>query len=321
MSDARSRILARIAAARGAPLPAANAIAAERAALLPDASATQPTFTEQDTLARFEAMATSERLTATVAHLDRMEVVPGAVAAYLADKGLPAEAAVAPVLADLDWGGVRAATAIAPNQAVAVTLAEGGVAETGSLVFRSGAETPMLHNFLGLHHIAVVRKDGIGRYLESVFGADAPALPRILTLVTGTSGTADIEAVNIRGAHGPRYLHILVLDSDPQTGERAKPAASEPVIFDDDDAYHKWLRQHPDGWVLNVRARGGPDHAVLHRATCPTLARSGASTAAGHRKVCCSSPEEVAAAARAEGRPDGTPSKCCSVCSASLAPE
>ncbi|MCB9929838.1 MAG: LUD domain-containing protein [Alphaproteobacteria bacterium] len=88
-----------------------------------------------------------------------------------------------------------------------MTLAEGGVAETGSLVFRSGAETPMLHNFLGLHHIAVVRKDGIGRYLESVFGADAPALPRILTLVTGTSGTADIEAVNIRGARAALSAH------------------------------------------------------------------------------------------------------------------
>ena len=32
-----------------------------------------------------------------------------------------------------------------------------------------------------------------------------------MSLVTGTSGTADIEAVNIRGAHGPRYLHILMV--------------------------------------------------------------------------------------------------------------
>ncbi len=211
MSGARARIMARIAEARGEPLPSAQAIAAERAALVPDASATQPTFTEQDTLTRFEAMATSERLTATVAHIGRLEDVPGAVAAYLTYKGLPAEAAIAPVLADLDWSGIAASTAITPNQPVAVTLAEGGVAETGSLIFRSGPETPMLHNFLGLHHIAVVRKDGIRRYLESVFGPDTPPLPRIMSLVTGTSGTADIEAVNIRGAHGPRYLHILMV--------------------------------------------------------------------------------------------------------------
>lgn len=211
MSEARRRIMARIAEARGAPLPTPEAIGAERAALVPEASATQPTFAEQDTLTRFEAMATSERLTATVAHIGSLADVPGAVAAYLAENGLPAEAAIAPVLADLDWSGVEASTAITPTQPVAVTLAEGGVAETGSLIFRSRPETPMLHNFLGLHHIAVVRKDRIGRYLESVFGPDAPALPRIMTLVTGTSGTADIEAVNIRGAHGPRYLHILLV--------------------------------------------------------------------------------------------------------------
>ena len=211
MSDARSRIFARIASARGQALPSAEAIAAERANLVPDASATQPTFTEQDTLARFEAMATSERLTATVAHIASLQDVPAAVAAYLAAKGLPAEAAIAPVLAGLDWSGVNASTAITPNQPVAVTLAEGGVAETGSLIFRSGPDTPMLHNFLGLHHVAVVRKDSIGRYLDSVFRPDAPALRRIMSLVTGTSGTADIEAVNIRGAHGPRYLHILMV--------------------------------------------------------------------------------------------------------------
>jgi L-lactate dehydrogenase complex protein LldG len=212
MSNARSKIFARIAEARSEPLPSVQAIAAERAALVPDASATQPTFTEQDTLTRFEAMATSERLTATVSHIASLEDVPGAVAAYLADKALPAEAAIAPVLAGLDWSGVNASTAITPNQPVAVTLAEGGIAETGSLIFRSGPDTPMLHNFLGLHHVAVVRKDGINRYLENVFAPDAPALPRIMSLVTGTSGTADIEAVNIRGAHGPRYLHILMVD-------------------------------------------------------------------------------------------------------------
>ena len=211
MSDARSRIFARIASARAKPLPSADLIAAERAALVPDASATQPTFDGQNTLARFEAMATSERLTATVAHVASLQEVPNAVAAYMETQGLPSEAAIAPALRNLDWSGLAVSTDITATQPVAVTLAEGGVAETGSLIFRSGPDTPMLHNFLALHHIAVVQQDRIGRYLESVFGPNAPALPRIMTLVTGTSGTADIEAVNIRGAHGPRYLHILLV--------------------------------------------------------------------------------------------------------------
>ena len=210
--DARSKILARIAEARGQALPSLDVIAAERAALVPDASTTQPTFAEQDTHARFQAMATSERLTATVATVHGLEGVPAAVHAYLSDRGLAKSISIAPALAELEWQGIHATTTIQPDQAVAVTLAEGGVAETGSLIFRSGPETPMLHNFLALHHVAVVPRARIGRYLETVFAPDAPALPRIMTLVTGTSGTADIEAVNIRGAHGPRYLHIVLVE-------------------------------------------------------------------------------------------------------------
>jgi L-lactate dehydrogenase complex protein LldG len=211
MSSARDRIFARIAEARGGAQLSASAIAAERAALLPDESITQPTIGEQDTIARFKTMASSERLTASVDEVSTLEGVPAAVAAYLARTGLPGEVAIAPALAGLDWGSVQASTDIGANQPVAVTLADGGVAETGSLIFRSGPGTPMLHNFLALHHVAVVERSKISRFLESVFAPDTPALPRILSLVTGTSGTADIEAVNIRGAHGPRYLHIVLV--------------------------------------------------------------------------------------------------------------
>lgn len=213
MSDARAKILTRIAEARGQALPSAAEIQAARDALVPDAAATQPTFEAQDTFTRFEAMATSERLTATITSVPRLEDAPAAVRTYLAERGLAQKIAVAPSLAGLDWGEIATDTAISPTEEVAVTLAEGGVAETGSLIFRSSADTPMLHNFLGLHHVAVVRRSGIERYLESVFPAARKAdMPRILTLVTGTSGTADIEAVNIRGAHGPRYLHIVVVE-------------------------------------------------------------------------------------------------------------
>lgn len=212
MSAARNRIFARIAEARGAAMPSIDSITAERDALVPDEGATQPTFTEQDTIARFKSMASSERLTATVDEVATLADVPRAVSDYLENVGLAGEIAVAPALADLDWGNVQASTAIGANQPVAVTFAEGGVAETGSLIFRSGPDTPMLHNFLALHHVAVVERSQISRYLEGVFAPGTPELPRILSLVTGTSGTADIEAVNIRGAHGPRYLHIVLVE-------------------------------------------------------------------------------------------------------------
>ena len=36
--------------------------------------------------------------------------------------------------------------------------------------------------------------------------------PRNVNLVTGASGTTDIEGVLVRGAHGPRSLHVVVAD-------------------------------------------------------------------------------------------------------------
>ncbi len=102
---------------------------------------------------------------------------------------------------------------IGPNETVALTYADAAVAETGTLVFASSPTVPSLFNFLPLHHLAIVRADDVVPYMEDVWQRVAPApLPRSLNLVTGTSGTADIEGQNIRGAHGPRHLHIYVLD-------------------------------------------------------------------------------------------------------------
>ena len=96
---------------------------------------------------------------------------------------------------------------------VALTFAEAAVAETGTLVFASSPAAPTLFNFLALHHLAVVRADDVVPYMEDVWPRFAHhTAPRSLNLVTGTSGTADIEGQNIRGAHGPRYLHIYILD-------------------------------------------------------------------------------------------------------------
>jgi L-lactate dehydrogenase complex protein LldG len=36
-------------------------------------------------------------------------------------------------------------------------------------------------------------------------------LPRSVNLVSGPSRTADIEQTIVRGAHGPRRLHVLIL--------------------------------------------------------------------------------------------------------------
>ena len=40
-------------------------------------------------------------------------------------------------------------------------------------------------------------------------------MPRNVMLVTGPSRSADIESTLELGAHGPRNLHIVLVDDDP----------------------------------------------------------------------------------------------------------
>ena len=103
----------------------------------------------------------------------------------------------------------------------AVVEADYGIAETGTLVFSSRADSPTLFNYLGLHHIVLVEGATLLRYMEdywSVVRAGGNVHPRNINFITGTSGTADIEAKNTRGAHGPRFLHIVIVGDD-STGQ------------------------------------------------------------------------------------------------------
>lgn len=88
----------------------------------------------------------------------------------------------------------------------------------------------------------------------------------------------------------------------------------------DDRAYLSWLQSHPNGFVLNVRRLPDPDYVVLHRASCGSISSKknaeNAYTGRLYRKVCALAVDELAKAAKAEGRKDGTFSKRCKLCSA-----
>jgi L-lactate dehydrogenase complex protein LldG len=146
--------------------------------------------------------------------LDTLTDLPQAVARYLTEKKLPDRIALQPrqSLTELDWGAISLSHSADENEAVAVTFADAGIAETGSLVFQTAPDAPVLLNFLPLHHLAVLRTSTIERHMEQAFdrfGTDRPSQQRSLNIITGTSGTADIEAKNVRGAHGPRFMHIF----------------------------------------------------------------------------------------------------------------
>jgi L-lactate dehydrogenase complex protein LldG len=95
----------------------------------------------------------------------------------------------------------------------AVSRADYGIAETGTLVFLSGARTPSSWHFLPGSEIALLHRDDILPRLEDVIArlGKMGTMPATVNLVTGPSRTADIEQAIERGAHGPRDVHILVV--------------------------------------------------------------------------------------------------------------
>lgn len=221
MSTARDKFLADVRTALGGGRPDPEQVAKEAAALVGSLEQVQPQFPHQSSLERFVERVGSERLTASLVELAEYEEVPAAVQTYLEKAELPLELSLvrAPSLTGLDWGAMEVQEEIGPNEGIAVSLAACAIAETGSLVMETGPASPMLFSFLPLHHLVVVEADKILRTMEDYWALRreaATAEPRAITFVTGTSGTADIEAKNVRGAHGPRFLHILVVGASGQ---------------------------------------------------------------------------------------------------------
>ncbi|MGD9295508.1 MAG: LUD domain-containing protein [Roseobacter sp.] len=211
----RDAILAKIDRANAGR--AAPDIESAAGALIADPDAYRATFAPQPIYDRFVAKATSETVTATVEDLATLSELPDAVAAYMRERDLAPRVALQPrdSLTALDWSDFETVDTAQMNEPLAVTFADAGIAETGSLVFRTGPDAPVLLNFLPLHHLVVLRRGTILPHMEDVFdrfGTTAEAQGRSLNIITGTSGTADIEAKNVRGAHGPRFMHIFCVE-------------------------------------------------------------------------------------------------------------
>ena len=163
----------------------------------------------------FIARVTSPKVAASAEQVASLADVPAAVAAYLEIRRLPAVVALQPhaLLRSLDWSAFEVHAQVAPDESAAVGMAKWGIAETGSLVFHSGSDSPVLANFLPLHHIVLLRSADILAYLEDYAALIAgQPMPRNVNLITGASGTTDIEGSLVLGAHGPRYMHVVIAD-------------------------------------------------------------------------------------------------------------
>ena len=99
-----------------------------------------------------------------------------------------------------------------PTIRVGVTGALVGLADTGSLVLIEGEGSPLTVSLLPDIHIAILRVSDLVPSLP-----DALAKPEIRTasaavIITGPSRTADIEMTLTIGVHGPKELHVFLID-------------------------------------------------------------------------------------------------------------
>jgi L-lactate dehydrogenase complex protein LldG len=185
-------------------------------------------------------IAMAEEVQATVARVGSPAAVPEAVARYLAAENLPAELVMAPdpSLDDVPWSAwpllqIRRGTAEAEDR-VSLTPCHAAIAETGTLMLISGAQTPTTLNFLPETHIVVVRRDQVVATYEDGWDRlrarkTEEALPRAVNFVTGPSRTADIEQHIELGAHGPRRLHIVLVEDDQAAESEGNEGHSGPA--------------------------------------------------------------------------------------------
>jgi hypothetical protein len=91
---------------------------------------------------------------------------------------------------------------------VGVCTAELAIAETGSLLLTASSGRWRLTSLAPPVNLVLVRESAIVGTVEEAFSR-IPASTSVI--VTGTSRTADIEGVLVRGVHGPRELYVVRL--------------------------------------------------------------------------------------------------------------
>lgn len=97
---------------------------------------------------------------------------------------------------------------------IGITTADYLLADTASLVLLGGRGRARSVSLVPSIHIAVVpRSRMLASYRQMLSILSAMELPSNVSIITGPSKTADIEATLVHGAHGPREMHLFVVAS------------------------------------------------------------------------------------------------------------
>jgi L-lactate dehydrogenase complex protein LldG len=216
-------VLGRVRQALGKTGTDPAAVAEAQAYLDAHARGPVPAF-DADRVLRFIRRAGD--MESTVARVSHRNEIPAAVAIYLNALEL-APALVAhkshrgvcwPEFADLDWTQAGLSIEARPtvgDDRLGITGVFCAIAETGTLVILSGADTPTATTLLPDTHVAIVSANRIVDTMEDAFAVvrkERGSVPRAINMISGPSRTGDIEQTIVLGAHGPFRVHILVVD-------------------------------------------------------------------------------------------------------------
>lgn len=215
MSDARNNILQRIRQANQ-HVPQEDAMDVINQRLLQHQRGPQPQW-QEDIPTRF--IQKVEQAAASYERVQSNSEILNAVKSYLVAQSQPGAfvRADTPVLNSISWPDDLSIEVRSAHTEDKVVLVEAfaAIAETGSIVMYSSKETPVSLNFLPDHFICVVHVSDIVARIEDLWEGvrkKGLALPRAINVITGPSRTADVEQIIQMGAHGPRQVHLLLLD-------------------------------------------------------------------------------------------------------------
>lgn len=177
-----------------------------------------PAYTE-NILDRF--ITKNEKVAATVKCIKNTSELSVAVFEYMAANHIEPNLVAAPseILKQVNWQK-EITIEYRPAQdkdMTTLTMAYAGIAETGSLVLCSSESSPTTLNFMPDNNICVIHQNKIFPYMEDAWDLlrkEGKGMPRAINFITGPSRTADVEQTIQLGAHGPRRLHIIILDNE-----------------------------------------------------------------------------------------------------------
>lgn len=214
--SARENILARIRSANASHRKSDVGSAQNVASHLGDRKRGPLPSMKWERLARFKQC--SIEAASTVDEVNSRADVPAAVADYLAKHELPTSGVCWPELGELDWRGAGLEIEARPangDDKSGITGSYCGLAETGTLMLLSGAQTHATTSLLPDTHIALVSASRIVPCMEDawdLFRQEIGDFPRQVNFVSGASRTADIEMTLVYGAHGPFRVHVIIVD-------------------------------------------------------------------------------------------------------------